>query len=280
MGDRIDIDGASLEVFRDPPTFDGLRTAAVGKFKCKTQEAGGALLHHVCESLVAEGVQAVIGPLDGDTWHNYRLVTETDGSPPFLMEPISGQYDLISFRSAGFAEIAHYVSARQPLDDIAVENSQALTGIQVDTWDGSDPEQFFAEVHTLSLKAFARNPFYQPIALSDFLAIYLPLVPMIRRELILFARDQDGTLQGFFFAVPDYQQGPKPKDVIFKTYASLIPGVGRMLVNRAVRVSADLGFRNAIHALMHADNRSADRSDRIGGEIFRRYALMGRILNE
>ena len=38
------------------------------------------------------------------------------------------------------------------------------------------------------------------------------------------------------------------------------------------------GFTHAIHALMHVDNISRERSQRQGGEVFRRYALMGRML--
>jgi hypothetical protein len=37
-----------------------------------------------------------------------------------------------------------------------------------------------------------------------------------------------------------------------------------------------LGFRQVIHALMHDDNLSLRHSTRIGGTVFRRYALFGR----
>ena len=278
MAERVEISGAQADVYSDVPDWNGLRTAAIGKFRCKSLDAGQALLEKICTGLKADGFHAAIGPMDGSTWQPYRLVIESDGSPPFLMEPVSGPDDRESFAAAGFDEISHYVSSRQELMPEPPTPGK-MDDVSVETWDGSDPGRFFAEVHAVSSIAFAGNAFFQPISQADFLAIYVPLVPLLRPDLIFFARSGDGAMQGFFFAIPDYQQGPQPADVIFKTYASLLPGVGRILVDHAVAAAAGAGFRSAIHALMHVDNRSTDRSARIGGEIFRRYALMGRLLN-
>lgn len=279
MSDLIETDGARATLYRKGPSFNGRRTAAIGKFRCDSADAGRRLLHDAVERLTSERFEALIGPMDGDTWHSYRLVTQSDGSPAFLMEPTSAEHDLQAFQSAAFDPVFEYVSARQPLMAVERGNLHQDDDIVIDAWDGEDPEALFSEVHALSLQAFRNNPFYQPLALADFLSIYMPMVPLIRRELIFFARDAGGAMVGFFFALPDYQQGPQPKDVIFKTYASLVRGVGRRLVDHAVHASAALGFENAIHALMHDANPSANRSDRIGGKIFRRYALMGRLLD-
>lgn len=40
-----------------------------------------------------------------------------------------------------------------------------------------------------------------------------------------------------------------------------------------------LGYRDVVHALIHDDNISRQRSERLGATVFRRYALMGRRLN-
>lgn len=279
MPERISNDGARAVIHREAPTLDGLRTAAIGGFRCDAAEAGAALLHHACGTLAGEGYGAVLGPMDGDTWHSYRAVTWSDSSAPFLMEPTSGPHDLASFAAAGFRPVAEYLSARQPLEGSGNAAQPDGAGPAITHWDGSDAEALFAEVHALSARAFQGNPFYRPLSLDAFLAIYMPTVPLLRPELLLFSRAPGGALQGYFFAIPDYQQGPEPRDVIFKTYASLVPGVGRLMVARAVRTATGLGYRNAIHALMHADNRSADRSQRLGAAIFRRYALLARRLD-
>jgi hypothetical protein len=64
--------------------------------------------------------------------------------------------------------------------------------------------------------------------------------------------------------------------VILKTYASLRPGVGSVLSEAFHAAAERLGFRRAIHALMHDDNLSLQHSGRIGGRVFRRYVLLGR----
>ena len=68
---------------------------------------------------------------------------------------------------------------------------------------------------------------------------------------------------------------PAPRTVILKTYASAQRGVGHLLADHFHRSARDAGFVDAIHALMHVDNISLNRSARHAGAIFRRYALLG-----
>ncbi len=87
MSKKMKIDGARLTLNRNAPDWNGQAAFAVGEFACETPEAGAALLDQAAELAAGDGAKALIGPMDGDTWHSYRLVTETDGSKPFLMEP-------------------------------------------------------------------------------------------------------------------------------------------------------------------------------------------------
>jgi hypothetical protein len=273
-------DGAKAVIHRDAPDWTGRRSAAIGGFRCESAEAGAALLEAIARDLAAEGVQALIGPMDGDTWHSYRLVTESDGSAPFLMEPSSAPRDLAAFEAAGFAPISHYFSARARVADALGAAPPEDASLVIRPWDGADPEAHFARVHDLSTRAFAGNPFYRPIGLAPFLALYMPFVPMLRPELILMAEEAGtGALQGFLFGIPNYQEGPGTSSVILKTYASLRPGGGHALAHAFHLAAHAAGFETVIHALIHDDNRSAERSRRHGAEVFRRYALMGRVLD-
>ena len=276
MPETVSIDGARARVYREAPCWNDRLTAAIGSFRCDDERAGSALLRQICTTLAGEGFAAVIGPMDGDTWHSYRLVTTSDGSSPFLMEPKSGPYDLVSFEQAGFVPIASYVSARQRLEPLALRN--APEGLTITPWNGRDADEMLAEVYALSSRAFAKNAFYRPLPLAAFLQIYQPVVPLIRSELVLFARDRAHELRGFIFAIPDYQEGPSPSSVIFKTYASEVSGAGRAMVDHAIQATLELGFQEAIHALMHTDNLSALRSRGLDARVFRQYALMGRML--
>jgi hypothetical protein len=150
-----------------------------------------------------------------------------------------------------------------------------MTGLQVEQWDGADPEELFQQVYGLSIAAFEKNAFYKPVLLDIFLQMYMPVVPVMKKELIFFARDPQGRLAGFLFGIPNYNEGPTPKSVILKTYASLQKGAGHLLTHAFHKTARELGFETAIHALIHDDNLSAARSEAEGAEIFRRYALYG-----
>jgi hypothetical protein len=279
MVEKFQADGARLTLYRDAPGWEGLVTYAVGQFACPSAEAGAALLRHVAALARSEGAQALIGPMDGDTWHSYRLVSETDASPPFLLEPTGKPHDSAAFTDAGFAPISTYFSASVPADQVAVGPPPTTDGLRITSWDGTEPEALFAEVHALSCAAFSRNPFYKPISLDAFLPMYLPFVPMMKRELVLFAHDDAGALVGFLFGIPNYAQGPQPTSAILKTYASLKKGAGHALSSTFYAAAKDMGFTTIIHALMHDDNLSALRSGMNGAQVFRRYALMGRRLD-
>ncbi|MEM7644089.1 MAG: hypothetical protein AAF366_16435 [Pseudomonadota bacterium] len=264
----IEHDGAKAVLNLEAPLWDGLRTMAIGKVKSPDPETTTALLGRIAARAKSLGAEALIGPMDGDTWHSYRLVIETDGRAPFLMEPTSPPHLARAFETAGFETISRYFSAARPLT-----GGTPADGIQ--TWDGSDPDALFTQVHALSCEAFAGNAFYKPIDLDTFLDMYRPVVPMLKPELVLFARDGD-RLTGFLFGIPNYADGPGTKTAILKTYASLAKGAGRALAQTFHANAAALGYDTAIHALIHDDNTSAERSRQEGATIFRRYALMGR----
>ena len=123
--------------------------------------------------------------------------------------------------------------------------------------------------------AFFQSAVLWLLAEAEFLAMYMPIVPMLKKELIFFARRLDGELAGFLFAIPNYAEGPQSKTVIVKTYASLQRGAGRHLLYACEKAARELGYETAIHALMHQDNQSADRSASDGAHVFRRYELLG-----
>lgn len=270
--------GASATIYRDAPRWKDLRTAAIGRFKSDSADQGAALLNTCASRLQAEGYEALIGPMDGDTWHSYRLVSFSNGQPPFMLEPTSKPHDMPAFEHAGFSQISAYVSSLAPLPAALASVPEPVPGISIIPWDGKDADRLFGDVFDLSTKAFSKNAFYKPIDRKAFLDIYRPVQPMLVRELILFARDEDQNLAGFLFGIPNYAMGPKPANVILKTYASAHRGVGHLLTHAFHSAAHRLGYQAAIHALIHEDNISADRSGRHGAEVFRRYALMGRVL--
>lgn len=270
---------ARCAIWRDAPLWDGLRTAAIGRFHAPDAASGAALLEDAARALANEGFQALIGPMDGDTWHAYRLVSESDGSPPFLMEPRSGAHDLAAFTKAGFAPIQRYVSSRVSVDAAVAANPPALGDrFTIRAWDGARGEQLVLKLFELSTAEFSRAAFFKPIDRDAFLELYRPVMAAVDPRLVLFAHDAQGAVAGFLFGMPNRLEGATPTTAILKTYASQAPGAGRALAGAFHCTIQALGYTQAIHALMHERNASLRRSGQYGAQVFRRYALMGRRL--
>jgi hypothetical protein len=271
----VEVDGAKALIYRDAPGWDGLRTAAIGGFACADAASGRRVLDKAKTILKGEGFEALVGPMDGDTWHRYRVVSESDGSPPFAMEPTSGPHDKAAFIAAGFAPISEYVSSRAKLADAARGEAPLMAGIAISAWDGQGAEALVGRMFEMSFAGFANNRFFKPITRESFLKLYEPVMPLVDPRFVLFAHAFDGRLAGFLFGLPDRLEGAAPKTVILKTYASAMRGVGHGLADTFHRRAIELGYVDVIHALMHVDNVSRERSGRHGATIFRRYALMG-----
>ncbi|HWE47181.1 MAG TPA: hypothetical protein VG407_14250 [Caulobacteraceae bacterium] len=268
--------GAELKIWRAAPSLEGRRTAAVGAFACDTAKQGAQLLRDVVGRVADEGFDAVVGPMDGDTWSRHRLAVETDGRPPFLMEPHNPPRHVEAFDRAGWAVISRYASAEGPLS--APDRNTDPQGVVLRAFDPSRAISDLERIHALSLRAFSVNFLYTPLSLNRFLALYRPLLPALDPELVVLAEDEAGALQGFLFAVPDMLDFEAERAVVLKTYASLQPGLGSSMARRLYDRATARGYRRVIHALMHEDNLSARHSERLGATVFRRYALWGRRL--
>ncbi|HEX8469539.1 MAG TPA: hypothetical protein VF633_00360 [Brevundimonas sp.] len=275
--DRIEIAGASLRIWRDAPSWDGRRTAALGDFACIDAGSGVQLLAQAQRQLGAEGIEALVGPMNGDTWSTHRLVVESDGRPPFLMEPADPPHYPVAFEQAGWSVVGRYASAEGPLPDTP-SPAASPPGIALSSFDLHQAEAELADLHRVSLAAFTRGFLYRPLSQEAFIAQYQPVLSRLDPELVVMARDDVGNLQGFLFAIPDLVDPSPERAVILKTYASLQPGLGSSLARRFYAQAAARGYRRVVHALMHDDNLSARHSARLGATVFRRYALWGSVL--
>ncbi|MEY2757176.1 MAG: hypothetical protein RIR33_954 [Pseudomonadota bacterium] len=277
MTDIIQIPGASLKLYREAPSLEGHRTAALGAFACDTAEAGARVIREAMILLRSEGFGAVLGPMDGNTWSKHRLVIESDGRAPFLMEPSNPAHYAAAFEQSGLRIVSRYVSAVRPAD-VPQSGAAQREGFLLRSFNPARAEQELARIHALSLEAFADNHFYQPIALEAFLASYRPILPAVDPELVFLLETEAGDLKGFLFAVPNLAEGPQTRTVILKTYASRVKGGGSMLANAFHARAQGRGYRGVIHALMHESNLSTTHSEKTGGRVFRRYALWGGLL--
>ena len=271
------------------PRLDGDRIGIIGHYAAGSLDGATALLAHACARLASAGCARAVGPMDGNTWRSYRLVTDRGAAPQFFLEPWTPQAWLQQWRAAGFAPLAEYTSAAN--DDLSQEDPRIPAaearligaGVTIRSLDAADPDRDLYRIFALAVESFGRNYLFAPLSETEFLDQNRQLLPFVIPDLVLIA-EHDGEACGFLFALPDVLQARRsaPVDtVIVKTVAvrpdARYAGLGSVLVARVHRSARELGFRRAIHALMHEGNVSRNISRRFAKPI-RRYALFGKTL--
>jgi L-amino acid N-acyltransferase YncA len=266
------------------PSLHGQAVGVIGHYASADTQAGEALLRHACVAIAQTGLKTIVGPMDGNTWRRYRLLTDRGTEPPFFLEPDNPDDWPAHFSAAGFTPLARYISSlnenlsvRDPRIPGAMERAEK-DGVRFRNIHVERYEDELKAIHDLSIESFAGNFLYTPVTQDEFLAMYAPLRQMIRPELVLLAERED-RLVGFMFGVPDLleiRRGEKSRTVIAKTLA-VRPGrsgagLGSILLDQFQLSAHRLGYERVIHALMHQDNRSVKISAHTGRPM-REYTL-------
>lgn len=275
--------------WRQVPPHPGHRVGVIGHYAVRDRTAAHALLQDACRQLREHGCTLAVGPMDGTTWRRYRFIVDRGSEPVFFLEPDNPDEWPAHFLVEGFEPLARYTSALNPdltqQDDRAERAAARMAeyGIRIRALDPSAMERELHRLYALSVISFRHNFLYTPITEEEFTEQYRLILPFVRPELVLMA-EEDGDLVGFLFALPDLLQarrGDNVDTIIFKTVAVLPTrshaGLGSLLVSRCHAVARDLGYRRAIHALMHEANNSRNISSRTAKTI-RQYALFARDL--
>lgn len=267
------------------PDWAGRTTGLIGGYAALDDAAGAFVLRAAAAHLRAAGRDLAVGPLDGSTWFSYRLVTEEGAEPPFLLEPRHVPGAHTQWTEAGFTPLLTYSSALATPDthheDVrAAELRRRHADVTVRPAHPDRIEADLAAIYDVSVRSFARNPFYTPLSRDAFGALYRPLLSRVDLDWVWLA-DRAGETVGYVFAVPDPRPGPLPATLVVKTVAVLPgrahAGLGRHLVGEVHRRAFAAGFTRVVHALMHDGNDSLILSRRLGA-TFRRYALLARDL--
>jgi ribosomal protein S18 acetylase RimI-like enzyme len=289
----------------DAPSYLHHRVGCIGHFAAAEQGDAAALLAQACAELAAAGCTLAVGPLDGNTFRAYRLVTRRsfDGParPPFFLEPENPDTWPADFLAAGFAPLAEYYSAVTPLDApdprlAALTPRLAEQEITVRALDPATFDADLARLYDLVMASFARALLFAPISREEFVAQYTPLRAVLVPQLVLLAEQTApgpsggaavggaAPLVGFLLALPDLaqaQRGEPVDTVILKTLAVLPElggaGLGSALTALVQEKARQMGFRQAIHALMQADNISRKISAHYA-QPMRQYTLFAKQL--
>jgi len=250
---------------------------AIGHFHAQDARSARSVLEAALDLIKKRGCFSVLAPMNGNTWRSYRYITSGQDRPPFLMEPPPALGRDRYLESAGFTPRSHYVSYTQPLTG---KPAPALpSGFSIRILRMEYLEREMGDIYALSLRSFQDNPYYTDIPKGAFLQQYLAYRGQLRPELILIAYHGDEPA-GFIFCIPDYLEGAAPRTVLLKTMAVLPEhrgcGLGGALIGLARQKAYNMGFKDAIGALIYKGNHSEKLCR--AGNIFREYTLYGRTL--
>ena len=275
--------------WRNAPPIPNGKAGLIGHYAAADDDSSAVLLERVCQQLAQQGCTFAIGPMDQNTWRDYRFVVDEGDRPRFFLEPDSVPQWREQFRRDGFAEIARYCSGF--VEDLQVSYPRIArvrarmnaNGIKIRPLDRDQFERELKHIFAVVQHVFVSNPFYVPVSEADFLEMYGPLQHAIPTDWILLAEHAERVI-GFVFAVPDLLQAQRglPIDtVVVKTCGVLsepsYAGVGQVLLEEVHHRAAAGGFRHAIYALVR-DSAQTNRIVNRYGVPFRRYALFGKEL--
>jgi GNAT superfamily N-acetyltransferase len=274
------------------PPYGAERLGFIGHYAAHEANAAQCLLEQACAHLAEQGCTLAVGPLDGNTFRHYRLLTERTVAdrqyPPFFLEPDNPDSWPNHWQQAGFHSFAQYVSA---IGELPAEEPRTASlaqrvadhGVLIRAVDLQDFAAELQRIYQVVMKSFRNNLLYMPLDAAEFMAHYRPVRNYLQPSLVLLA-EQAGEPVGFIFALPDLAQAPRraaPDTMIIKT-VGVVPalegiGLGGLLVAHCQMAAQSLGYRYVIHALMAEDNRSRRISDRYA-QVMRRYTLFAKPL--
>ena len=260
------------------------------------------LLHDASQWLREQGCQEIVGPIDGDTWHSYRLNTGPYDEPLFLSEPGNPEYYPSLWTAAGFELVDRYHS--KVIDDIqavvplikpaferATEQGYRFRYLNADRF-----EEELDVIYDLSIAVFHDNYLYDEISRDEFKSLYRRVSFLVDPRLVWFASDPEGQEIGFLFCIVDYapaiavmkgQQNAwaKLKFMFRRKFSNAVnfKSIGVIPEHRRSSVAAALmyqgyveslakGFRRANLCLIRDGNPST-KLDGGASRLLRRYEL-------
>lgn len=253
-------------------------TGLLGWFDAADDPRASELLREAALWLHEQGATTIVGPMDGDTWHRYRVNAGPFDAPPFLLEPVNPPYWHSLWEAAGFSIAERYTSKR--IDDITellpriepVLDRARDNGYRFRPLDPAKLREELGRVYRISLDIFRDNAFYFDIALDDFLRLYDGIERILVPDLFWFAEGPEGDDAGFLFAYHDRAPGVVNYKTIGVSPAHRGSGLSLALQCLGYRAAIQREARTANHCLMREGNRSQSL-DAGAGSVFRNYYL-------
>lgn len=193
---------------------DGARLGTIGLFDCVDDYGVARGLFDAAIGWLkgSHGLTRVWGPMNGDIWHGYRLMTRGFDQAPFVGEPYNKPYYPRLFEQFGFkvkqewdsveidgADLLHKMieRGRQRLDMLKAK------GYRLETWSARRRTEQIHTLYQVLCESYGRFLGYTPIPFERFERIFEQLEPALDPDLFLLSWSPDGACAGFAVAFPD-----------------------------------------------------------------------------
>lgn len=281
--------GSAICYFEDTPKLNGKYIGTIGEFICENKIYGIKLIEKCEEILKEKGKEFIVGPMNMNTWHKYRVLKYTNGDNLFVLENVNPITDNEIFLEAGFKEICTYTSTKGELKDNYNSKSLDLleekiteNNIVIRKFDKNNYKNDLKKIYNISINSFEKNPFYTKIPEEEFLKQYEGYINMCDEDFILIA-EKDRKEIGFAFCIPDFneiKEKGKVETIIMKTVAVLPEyreyAIGNVLFKKIANIAQNKGFKKWIFAFMYSNNSSQKMAKRNKTEKIREYVLYGK----
>lgn len=278
---------AHAVLYRNPVLWEEREALLFGNLEFNTPEAGAAIIKHVIEAAKSSGARELIGPLNGNTWNDYRL-SLMGSQPAFPGEPFNPEGYLDLLKQSGFRVLNTYGSGLDESLDYDLDKLQSLRqnlegqGLTFHTLDQGNLEEDLQLVHALCSKAFVKNFLFTPISQGAFMHKYRQMLRFVDTRFSTLAM-LNGKLAAFMFAYPNPLDA-SGKTLVIKTVARdpdhSPSGLGQYLVGLTTQMASEAGMQSMIHALMPDESHSNIISQFYSGVPYRYYELLHLPLRE
>ncbi|MHB8876837.1 MAG: GNAT family N-acetyltransferase [Myxococcaceae bacterium] len=258
-----------------------LRFGLVGLFACENDpEAARSLMTNAATWLSEHGLTAMRGPMAGDIWHRWRLMTRGFDTAAFPGEPRNPSYYPGLLSACGFAPVRTY-STKQVTDlDAQLAHFSAPAalnakrGYSFRNVNRAGWEQDLQHVYELCRHSFATRWSVTETTYEDFAEVYNRWLRRVGSEQIVLALDKSKAVVGLGLAVTAPQDTLNIRTVAVYPHAAGF-GLGQAISAELYRRAIAAGIKTVHHCLM-SPNTPPQFWDHGLGSVTREYTMYER----
>lgn len=235
--------------------------------------AAAILLNEAIDWLKNNGVTIVYGPMDFNSWFNYRfkkIENDVEAATNHPWEPEASRSYEDLFRTNGFKDEIRYASYffdlthvsqwQQHIEHLKPDYERAVNAgfkmREISTQENS--EQDIRSIFEISNVAFANQPMFESIPFSMFSALTLPALTNYNATPSKICFDKNNRPVGFLFAF--YLHGL----IVYKSVA-VLPEYQAMGIGNAMTLElCEFGLKNNVTKCVGALIRSGNKSEMFG----------------